>query len=573
MKNLKELGTVHSSDILIIGGALSGLTAAITAKETDPDVDILIVDKAYASKGWAGKASRTAGLISYVDKTNDPEDFVKYCLNEIGFYLNEQDILAEFAYNSRRLVEKSAEWGVEFERDENGEIAVARWPFPWVTGGINPDMCVAMATYAAKLGVKFVDRIVIADLLKDGERIAGATGFDIGTGEWHIFQAPSVILACGSQNFDITPVWCSTGIGQAMAYRAGCKLRNCEFANMGDFARKGENGILHYGMHGGAHIGHDHLYAKGENISQKYRPGFHSSYDPDAANAWYQETKAGNGPVTMNMVEFNEAGGGGEFFKFHPEGLRRYMRDHTIADYPFDNQVFEVVPGVISELSCIRINRETETSVAGLFAVGDAAGGGSARAGACPTPPAKIHGTGLMNALFLGSKGGPAATVHARAAKALGYVPAIDAEEVARIKEETLAPMTRKSEVSGYDVIHEVQEAMAPADYVMVKSEERMKEALAVVDTAEAMLDQMSANDYHELSKCVDARSMVIGARLFYTASLERKESRGFHKREDYPERNDAEWLKWIIIQKKGDNMDISYEQIPFGQYKYEVAD
>ena len=83
----------------------------------------------------------------------------------------------------------------------------------------------------------------------------------------------------------------------------------------------------------------------------------------------------------------------------------------------------------------------------------------------------------------------------------------------------------------------------------------------------------MSANDYHELSKCVDARSMVIGARLFYTASLERKESRGFHKREDYPERNDAEWLKWIIIQKKGDNMDISYEQIPFGQYKYEVAD
>ena len=113
---------------------------------------------------------------------------------------------------------------------------------------------------------------------------------------------------------------------------------------------------------------------------------------------------------------------------------------------------------------------------------------------------------------------------------------------------------------------------MAPADYVMVKSEARMKEALAVVDTAETMLDQMSANDYHELSKCVDARSMVIGARLFYTASLERKESRGFHKREDYPERNDDEWLKWIIIQKKDEGMEISYEPIPFGQYKYEPA-
>ena len=93
-------------DILIIGGALSGLTAAITAKETDPDVDILIVDKAYASKGWAGKASRTAGLISYVDKTNDPEDFVKYCLNEIGFYLNEHTVIIPFSSLNKNGLDK-----------------------------------------------------------------------------------------------------------------------------------------------------------------------------------------------------------------------------------------------------------------------------------------------------------------------------------------------------------------------------------------------------------------------------------------------------------------------------------
>lgn len=68
MTNLKESEHFHFTDILIIGGGLSGLTSAITAKETDSELNVLIVDKACASKGWAGKAARTAGLISYVSK-------------------------------------------------------------------------------------------------------------------------------------------------------------------------------------------------------------------------------------------------------------------------------------------------------------------------------------------------------------------------------------------------------------------------------------------------------------------------------------------------------------------------
>lgn len=570
MTDLAMLGTVHSTDILIVGGALSGLTAAITAKETDPQLDVLIVDKARASKGWAGKASRTAGLISYVSKDNDPEDFVKFNLNEIGFFLNDQHMLRDFAYNSRRLVEHATVWGVEYKRDENGGIEVAQWPFPFVTGGIDPDMCLAMSAYAKKQGVSFIDRIVIVDLLKDGGRMAGACGFSIVDGSFHIFNAKSVILACGSQNFDITPIWCSTGIGQAMAFRAGAQMRNAEFANMGDFARVDEDGkTLYYGMHGGAHIGHDHLYAKGENISQKWRPGFHTSYDPHAANAWYQETIAGNGPVVMDMNEFNARGGGSEFFKYHPEGLRRYMHNQEVAGYPFQNQVFQVVPGVISELSCIRINNQAETTIPGLFAVGDAAGEGSARAGAVPTPPAKIHGTGLMNALFLGSKGGPGAATHARAVLASGTATTIDVAEVERIRKETFAPLQRKGGVSGREIIHTVQEAMAPVDYVMVKSETRISEALGWVDKAKAMLPEMMAEDYHELSKCVDARSMVIGAELFYRASLERKESRGFHLREDYPQTDNENWLKWIIITRDRDGMKITTEPIPFDAYDY----
>lgn len=246
MADLKDLGQVHACDVLIIGGAASGLTAAITAKEYDNTVDVLVVDKACCSKGWAGKAARTAGLLSYVSKDNDPEEFVQYCLKEIGYFLNDQHLLREMAYDSRRIVQHLENWGVSIQRDENGEIAVAKWPFPWVTAGIDPDMCIHMSRHAKKLGVRFVDRVVIVELLKEGSRVAGACGFHIQTGDFHIFKANAVILACGSQNFDITPIWCSTGASQAMAYRAGAKMRNVEFACMGDFARKDPRGWIYY---------------------------------------------------------------------------------------------------------------------------------------------------------------------------------------------------------------------------------------------------------------------------------------------------------------------------------------
>jgi len=570
MKSLESLGTVHSSDILVIGGSIAGVTTAITAKESDPSIDIIIVDKASASKGWAGKAARTVGLLSWISENNDPEEFVRYCLKEIGFFLNDQNLLRDFAYNTRRIVERLADWGVQMQRKEDGTLDVAQWPFPWVTGGIDPDFMTSMSKHAKKLGVKFIDRIVIVDLLKDGDHVCGACGFNIRDGSFHIFKANAVMLSCGSQNFDITPIWCSTGLSQAAAYRAGAQLRNVEFANMGDFARfDPETGYIFYGSHGGAHTGHDHLYANGENISQKWRPGLHSSMDPYAANAWYQETLRGNTPIECNIAEFNKQGGGGEFFKFHSKALRRDMRRHQIAGFPFDHPVFQVVPGIISEMSCIRVNNQMETTVSGLFAAGDAAGSGSARAGAVPAPPAKIHGTGIMNALFMGDKAGPAIAAHARTLKKLGTRLEVPVGDVERIKEHIYGMVNRKNGINPYDIIHRVQDCIAPVDYSMIKSGSRNKEALEQVLEIKKDLPKLTASDYHMLSKCIDAESMVLCAEMFHKASLTRTESRGFHLREDYPEMDNENWLKWIIIQRDGDDMKIFTEDIPIESYHY----
>ena len=490
----------HKTGVLIIGGALSGLTSAITAKEAEPEVDVFVVDRSCASRGYAGMGPRTAGLISYVAQEKDPEEFVRYCLNEIGGFLNDQEILRDYAYNSRRIVEHVEVWGVEVTRDENlDKLDAAVWPFPWVTAGIDPDMCVRMANYAKKIGVDFLDRVVITELIKKNDRVCGALGFDIMNGNSHVFEAASVILAAGSQNFDITPIWAGKGFPIDAAYNVGAELRNCEFAAMGDFARKSAYGkYIHYGMHGGAHTGHDHMYnAKGENISQKYRPGMHSSMDLEAANAWYQEYKLGNGPIYIDMNAFYQSeDGGGEFFKFHPEAFRRYMRHHAVADFPFDNQRFEVVPGVISEMSCVRVNINMETSVTGLFAVGNAAGMGSSRGGAAPTPPAKIHGMGIMNALYMGDRGGRAAAIHSRALNAVNADNSISEEKLNELESKTYVSMTKPDVGIGpRDVIRRVQDAMAPVDYIMIQSEKRIKEALTIVLDAKDMFTKVSVKE------------------------------------------------------------------------------
>ena len=145
-----------------------------------------------------------------------------------------------------------------------------------------------------------------------------------------------MVLAMGSQNYDLTEMWCGTGNGIRAAYLAGAEMRNAEFGNMCDFARVGADGQLFYGVHGGAHTAHDHLLnAGGENISQKYRPGLHTSMDPVAALAWYRETMAGNGPISADLSDWS----GKDFFRFHPKALEQHGAALSKAGYPESQRV------------------------------------------------------------------------------------------------------------------------------------------------------------------------------------------------------------------------------------------
>jgi succinate dehydrogenase / fumarate reductase, flavoprotein subunit len=565
MSALEDLGRVESADILVVGGGVGGLAAATAAKEKNPDVDVLVVER--ASTGWAGQANKGAGIWWYLAPEDDVDEFVKFHLDHIGHYIEDQDLLADFGRESMDILERVDGWTGRLQR-RDGEIIHKRFkPFlPWSLTGMDIDFMRPLKRHARKLGVRFIDKTSLTDLLTDGGRVAGAVGFDLLDGSPIVIKAPAAIIATGGQSYRIMGMWsCQRGDGLGMAWRAGAKMRNAEWGPFCQLAGvRGKEPLI------GAE---DALY---NAWHEKLSPSFRGEYEADVCGmtsaVWYQQMVAGNGPLVT----------------FHPEnwmlanttedveGGTVWDRPHAVkfwqtlisriraADAP--GAFLEVYPAVLGELSPIWVDHQMATSVPGLYACGNACYNGSGLPGAVPASPGRMRGAGLYGATFMGIRAGEAA---ASASPAAAEPDTAQAE--ARVRE-TLAPLGRDG-VPAMDLVRGIQEAVNPVGYSIYKSEERMTEALGLVEDVKARLPQVAAKDPHYLVAAHDARNMALSAELFYRTALTRKESRGWFIREDYPERSDADWLRWVCAEPEGDGMRIWTEAVPVDEYKFQPAD
>ena len=563
MAALESLGKVFSTDILIIGGGIAGLSASITAKETSPDIDILVVDKATA--GWGGKANKGGGNISYVELEDGVDEFMKYHVHNIGCFLEDQELLRAYGEESRGNLERLESWGVHIFRDEEGNPKFIRWTegLPWRMAVLDQDVTLNMLKHATKQGTQFVDRVAIIDLLHDGDRVAGAIGFSVIDGTCHVIKAKATILANGGQNYRLMRRWNSgRGDGIAAAYRAGAQMRNTEFGNYINWIFVDSRDVCQ-----GAE---DVLYnAKGEHITRDVRPVIEADLHSKEVVAWWKEMKAGNGPIFANMPEnriLNET-----VPAFHSDALAvrpiaTAFWDLTIgkamAAVTKPGPMQEVIPGFIGEQAPVIVDHHMATTLPGLFAVGDTCYTGSAWAGAVPMP-GRMRGTGLGYAVFSGARGGPAA---------VGYVSGAGPSEVNPSQAEVLkksmfAPLERDSGVQAPELVRSIQDVMSPVGNSIYMRQDRLERALNKVMEIKAKVPELQAQDWHYLSACNEVRSMVTSAELFFRAAMERKESRGWHMREDYPDRDDENWLRWIIVQSRNGEMSVSTEDVPIERY------
>ena len=169
-----------------------------------------------------------------------------------------------------------------------------------------------------------------------------------------------------------------------------------------------------------------------------------------------------------------------------------------------------------------------------------------------------------MNAVWSARKGGLAAAEYAAGTAG---IPNLDYTQAAEVKERIFAPISRDTGIASGELVRAVQDAITPVKYSNWKSEGRMREALNMILEVKDRVPELKAEDPHDLARCNEATSMALCAEMFYRASLERKESRGWFVREDYPETDNTNWLKWIILKEEDGEMDFSTEDIPISNY------
>jgi succinate dehydrogenase / fumarate reductase flavoprotein subunit len=557
---LEDLGEVVSTDVLIIGGGIGGITTAIKVKEESPNASVLIVEK--QTTGWSGKATKIGGFLAFLAPENNADKFIDFQVRNTGIYLNDQELLTSYVRDSYQALIQLGEWGVRIAKDKEGKIATMKafWAPDWTVGFIDIDMMLPLRTRARKLGTKILDKIHVVDLLKKDGAVIGAVGFNIVNGRFYIFKAKATVLANGSCNYKVRRFWAAgCGDGIAAAYRVGAEMRNAEFGNL--------YGHLVFSDTDAGNIGSDFLVnASGESIVKKYWPNMGPTgvfLPVKLAVGMEKEVVEGRGPILFEPPPSSPSMQMGTALpKLGDWRSRMEAKERKYGMPPAAKR--EVAVPLHGELSCIKVDHDMKTSLDGLFAIGDASYAGSAVAGAVASPPGITPGSGIGYAVISAGWCGPAAARYAAGSKPTE----VSNTEVKRLKEEIFAPMQRRNGLSPWEIIAALQDVTAPMKYNLRRNKERLEEAVSKVEEVKEKLPGLWAKDGHYLSKCHEIKSMAICAEITFRAALMRTESRGFQFREDYPERDDKNWLKWIVCKQEGEKVAFSTKPVPIETYK-----
>ncbi len=549
-----------SADVLIIGGGIGGLAAAIKVKEENPECDVLIVEK--QTTGWAGKATKIGGILAFLGPDNNADKFIDFQVRTSGLFLNDQELLSKYVRDTYKAIEQFAEWGNKLAKTPDGSMLSfpAMFAPEYSSTFIDIDMMLPMRAKAKKMGTKIINKIHIVDLLTQDNRVVGAAGFNIVDGHFLTVNAKATILANGSCGYKVRRFWSAgTGDGIAAAYRAGAEMRNAEYGNL--------YGHTVFQATDSGMVGSDFLVNKlGENLAQKYMPdrGPAGVFLPvKLAVGLEKEVAEGRGPIYFAPPESMPPHGFSTGLPKIEKWLQKIGNKEREFGVSKDSKPEIAVP-LHGETSCIKVGHDMKTSLEGLWAIGDTSYAGSALAGAVASPPGVCPGSGIMYAVISAGWAG---------ASAAGYVSEkssvdLNGIDLDKIKDRVFAPMQDNNSFLPQEAISILGDVAAPMKYNLRRSKERLEEALAVIETLKSNLNDLHAKDLHYLSKCHEVKSMTLCAELTFRAALMRSESRGFHFREDFPEQDDKNWLKWIIIKDGEGEMKLSTQSIPVNEYK-----
>lgn len=550
---LADLETIKA-DVLVVGAGVAGLLAAIKAREF---VDkVVLVDKAKVAR--SGCSPFAAGIYDSFMPGDDLNLWVRE-LVEAGEYLNDQEWTRQHVEQTYTIVTLVDAWAKQrgwevFEKDSEGNFIRKKSRGHVHTAHLVFNALNWMDTLKAKAQdskVIFVERTMVTDIVTDEQGgVSGALGLEYRKEKLYLFEARAVVLAAGGCGFKSIFLGHKnlTGDLQAAAYLAGAVMRNMEFSSSNtchkDFDIHGLNLFVH--------VGGKFLNSAREDFMWKYRPDLGPrARRQDLCLAFCQEVKAGRGPIHLDMRAANEENQR-LCRKILPETFRAWERAGVD---PF-KEPMPWVPafyGTLSTSGGIEIDLRGATSIEGLYAAGDVA---CAPANGTGGPGGSAFAFASVSGYLAGEHAARYAAGQARQAE----VSVSQAKEKAG---QATSVLGRSSGISSDVVLGRLQKLLFPYPVSYLKTKEALSKSLAGLGELNGLSRKVRAVDGHELVRALELRNMLVIAELFLRASLFREESRGFHFRQDFPRTDNVNWLKWLCVQKEGEETKFWTRDIP----------
>lgn len=551
------------TDLLIVGAGGAGLFAALGAaegSEGDPDVTVVV-------KKLAGKSGCTRMVQGGYNAVLHPDDSVDLHFQDTlkgGKFINDQELARCLVEGAPEIIRKlENDLGVFFDRDEDGQIhqkpfagqSFDRTVHKGDLTGI--EIMTQLRDELLTRDVTFIEETRAVDLLTDDAGVVGALILDLRTGEFTAVNARAVVLAtgAGATMYRIsTPALEKSADGQAMAYRRGVPVQDMEMMQFhptgllaGDTKLTG--GVIEEGIRGeGAHLYNDN----GDRFMERYAPNAMERATRDIVSiASYKEIMAGrgteNGGVWLDATHL-----GTETVEEKFPGMTDRTRN---IGTPLSEQPVEVSPTAHYHMGGVVIDSRCRTSLDGLLVAGEDAGGAHGAN--------RLGGNGVVDSTVLGRLAGETfADEYADAARR-----PIDHEQVVACIDRVSAPLQRQSGEDIYELRDELETTMWERVGV-VRDGERLAEGIERLETLRARLQDVAVSGsprYNlEWNQFMDVENLLCAARLVAIAAAARRESRGAHYRDDYPERNDDEWLENVQLWCDGDDTVVERDAVTF---------
>ena len=528
-------------DLVVIGGGTGGPMAAVKAKERDPRLRVLLIDKAHVKRSGAISMGMDGLNNAVIPGHATPEQYVKEITVANDGIVDQEAVMA-YAAGSFPMIEELDRWGVKFEKDETGDYAVRKvhhlgsYVLPMPEGH---HMKRILYRQLKRARVEITNRVVVTRILTgpNGE-VAAVMGFDCRTAELYLIRTKAAVLCTGAAGRLGLPASgylmgtyenpTNCGDGHAMAFHAGADLANLECFQINPLIKDYNGPACAYvtGPFGGYTAN-----AHGERfIECDYWSG-------QMMLEFFNELQSGKGPVflkldhlaeeTISTIEHilhtNERPSRGRFHERRGNDYRQQMVEMHISEIGFCSG---------HSASGIHVNARGETSVKGLYAAGD-----------CASVPHNY----MLGAFVYGKLCGENAAAYCAEVGHAAHDEDAQASEAARIT----APLARTEGLTPFQVEYKIRRLVN--DYLQPpKVTRKFQIGLTRLEEVREDLQALCVTNPHELMRAMEAHSILDCAFMAAEASLFRTESRWglYHLRVDHPERYDADWFCHSLLSR-----------------------